>query len=152
MHSGTYILVLKTDRPLRLTIGALGTFEFPAGHYLYVGSALNGLEGRLRRHIQRNKPPHWHIDHLRRHADLVEIWYTPSDERLECRWAEAARTLPDASLPVPRFGASDCTCPAHLVFLPATPDLKAFQARVTARLLAIRPGEAASKAALLAWL
>jgi Uri superfamily endonuclease len=139
MQPGTYILVLKVEQPLRLKIGALGTFAFPAGYYLYVGSALNGLAGRLRRHLRREKPPRWHVDYLRRHADLAEIWYTISDERLECRWAAAARALPGANLPAPRFGASDCACPAHLVHLPAAPNLEAFQAQVTHQVRVLQP-------------
>ncbi len=139
MQPGTYVLVLKVERSLRLRVGALGTFAFPAGYYLYVGSALNGLTGRLRRHLRREKPPRWHIDYLRRHADLIEIWYTVSDVRLECRWAAAARALPGASLPAPHFGASDCACRAHLVYLPVAPDLEAFQARVTHQVQVFQP-------------
>ncbi|MHC4606159.1 MAG: GIY-YIG nuclease family protein [Planctomycetota bacterium] len=118
MKPGTYALVLKTDRPLRLKVGALGRFLFPAGYYVYVGSALNGLEGRLRRHARRRKPCRWHIDYLRRRAEIVEVWTVVSRKRLECRWARAALATPGASVPVPRFGASDCRCPAHLVHLP----------------------------------
>jgi len=130
MRPGTYILVLKLEHPLRLRIGALGEFAFPAGYYLYVGSALNGLERRLERHLRREKRTHWHIDYLLRHAEVVEIWYTISDQRLECHWAAVARALPGASLPAPGFGASDCGCPAHLVYLPTPPDRERFQARI----------------------
>ncbi len=34
-----------------MRIGALGTFDFPRGHYVYIGSALNGLEARIARHL-----------------------------------------------------------------------------------------------------
>jgi Uri superfamily endonuclease len=49
---GTYALLLKLDKQERITIGKLGTFDFPAGYYLYVGSALGpgGLRARLARH------------------------------------------------------------------------------------------------------
>ena len=139
LRPGTYILVLKTERPLRLQIGALGAFEFPAGYYLYVGSALNGLERRLERHLRREKRTHWHIDYLRRHAEVVEVWYTVSEQRLECRWAAVAQALPGARLPVPGFGASDCGCPAHLVYFPTRPDRASFQGRIDHPLLTLRP-------------
>ena len=138
MQPGTYILVLKLEHPLRLRIGALGKFEFPAGYYLYIGSALNGLERRLERHLRREKRLHWHIDYLREHAEVIEIWYSVSAQRLECRWAAVARTLPGARLPVPRFGASDCGCPAHLVYFPTLPDRERFQTQIAHRLRIIR--------------
>jgi Uri superfamily endonuclease len=49
---GTYALLLKLDKQERITVGRLGTFGFPAGYYLYVGSALGpgGLRARLARH------------------------------------------------------------------------------------------------------
>ena len=52
---GSYVLVLKLEEDKRLTIGRLGTFEFPAGLYLYCGSALNGLEARVRRHLRQGQ-------------------------------------------------------------------------------------------------
>lgn len=139
MRPGTYILVLELEHPLRLRVGALGEFEFPAGYYLYVGSALNGLEKRLERHLRREKRLHWHIDHLRRHAEVVEVWYTVSEQRLECRWADIVRRLPGARLPAPRFGASDCGCPAHLVYVPVHPDRESFQDQIDHPLLTFRP-------------
>lgn len=129
-EGGTYCLVLHLPQRTRIAVGRLGLFEFPAGYYLYVGSALNGLAARLTRHRRREKALHWHIDYLLEHAALVETWSAVSPERLECRWAEIARTLPDASLPVPRFGASDCRCPAHLFHFPARPEFSLFVSRV----------------------
>jgi protein phosphatase len=118
VEPGVEPVVLRLKKPVRLRIGALGTFRFPAGYYLYVGSALNGLEGRVRRHLRRNKICRWHIDYLRRRAEVLEVWTVVSKKRLECRWAAAARKMPGASIPAPRFGASDCRCAAHLVHLP----------------------------------
>ena len=46
---GAYALVLHLERKEEITVGRLGTFAFPAGYYLYAGSALGpgGLEARL---------------------------------------------------------------------------------------------------------
>ena len=111
---GSYILVLNLNQDACLTIGRLGTFEFPAGLYLYCGSALNGLEGRIRRHLRRDKKLHWHIDYLAAAADVVEVWWAAGDERLECRWSEAI--IGQGGEVVARwFGSSDCRCPTHLL-------------------------------------
>ena len=38
-ETGTYVLLLHLPDNEQLTIGKLGTFDFPAGWYAYVGSA-----------------------------------------------------------------------------------------------------------------
>ncbi|MFQ6058444.1 MAG: DUF123 domain-containing protein [Anaerolineae bacterium] len=152
---GTYALVLYLDHETRIVIGRLGTFDLPAGYYLYVGSALGpgGLEARLARHFRAEKRLRWHIDYLLEHAQTVEVWTAPSGGRLvtsarsgpepnssyshwaasacqECQWAEIARGLPGATIPVPRFGSSDCRCPAHLVHFATRPSLALFAERI----------------------
>jgi Uri superfamily endonuclease len=126
---GTYVLVMFLDSPTRIVVGALGPLEFDAGYYLYVGSALNGLAGRLRRHCRvDSKKLRWHIDYLRARATLVEVWWTVSAERLECEWAVAVRGLPGVTEPVAGFGASDCRCSSHLFHLVAKPSFDDFAA------------------------
>ena len=44
---GTYQLVLFLPEDITLQVGALGVFRFPAGRYVYTGSALGGLRRRL---------------------------------------------------------------------------------------------------------
>jgi Uri superfamily endonuclease len=138
---GTYALLLKLDKQERITVGKLGTFDFPAGYYLYVGSALGpgGLQARLARHrrvcesspqsspSQTAKKLHWHIDYLLQQAQRIEVWSVASKERLECKWSEAARRLPEAQVPVRGFGSSDCHCPAHLIYFSARPDREQFE-------------------------
>ena len=111
---GSYILVLDLADDTRLAIGRLGTFEFPAGLYLYCGSALNGLEARIRRHLRRDKKHHWHIDYLAAVAPVVEVWWVVDEERWECRWAEAI-TGQGGLVVAKGFGSSDCRCPSHLL-------------------------------------
>lgn len=127
-HKGTYILVLRLDQPARLTIGRLGVFDFPAGYYAYVGSAFGsgGLRGRLKHHLAPAKKPHWHIDYLRQGAVVLEVWYIASETRHEHRWSDVLRSMTGAVVPVPRFGASDCRCVAHLVRFPEKPMLELF--------------------------
>lgn len=125
-HKGTYSLVLRLDQPARLTIGRLGVFDFPAGYYAYVGSAFGsgGLRGRLKHHLASARKLHWHIDYLRQRAAVLEVWYLASETRHEHRWAGALCSMAGAVVPVPRFGASDCKCAAHLVRFPEKPMLE----------------------------
>lgn len=123
---GAYVLALSLDEPQTISIGRLGRFQMPAGWYLYSGSARGpgGLAARLGRHRRRlgsAKRAHWHIDYLRDQATWGGAWARCTRERLECCWAQAFCQLPGARLVVPGFGASDCKCPGHLVYVPELP-------------------------------
>lgn len=132
LAKGSYVLVLALRQPLTLNVGHLGAFHFPAGTYAYTGSALGpgGLAARLAHHRRLSQSPHWHIDYLRLHAHLCEIWSAVSDERLECAWARALFSLPGAQVIAPRFGASDCRCPAHLIYFSQPVRFSAFARQV----------------------
>ena len=124
---GTYVLALWLEAPCELSVGRLGAFRFPAGWYLYVGSAFGpgGLLARLGRHWRRlasGKHAHWHLDYLREQAVWAGAWGCDSSHRLECTWAATLHRLPGAEIVVPGFGASDCRCRTHLVRVPALPD------------------------------
>ena len=141
---GTYILALHLPSAHTVRVGRLGTFDFPAGWYLYIGSAHGpgGLAARLarhRRHLGGAKRPRWHADYFRQEARWGRAWARFGGERLECTWAARLRTLPGAEIVVPGFGASDCRCPAHLIRLPTLPDDAWFAAQFTARRIAV-PG------------
>ncbi len=125
-NKGSYILVIDLAEDTRLTIGRLGTFEFPAGLYLYCGSALNGLEPRIRRHLRRDKKRHWHIDHLTAVAPVVEVWWVLDEERWECRWANAI-TGRGGQVVALGFGSSDCRCSTHLLRWEQRRDLAALR-------------------------
>lgn len=126
-EKGTYVLILTLDKEAAIAVGKLGMFSFPAGYYLYIGSALGGLFARVRRHIQGGKKIHWHIDYLRQKAKVVEIWYMVSEGSLECSWSQAAANLPEAqSLPV-GFGSSECSCRSHLLYFNSKPSFETFR-------------------------
>jgi Uri superfamily endonuclease len=120
---GSYVLILHLAQATLITVGRLGAFEFPAGWYAYAGSALGpgGLASRLAYHQRIEKSHHWHIDYLLDQAEIVEIWWAVEDKRKECVWASALRAIPGARVPVPNFGASDCRCLSHLVYLQQRP-------------------------------
>lgn len=117
---GSYALHLRLAQPLTgLAVGRLGIFDFLPGDYIYLGSARGpgGLRARLAHHARSANRPHWHVDTLRRHAQLVGAWTAQGEQPLECAWSQALSSLPGATLPAPGFGAADCRrgCLAHLV-------------------------------------
>ncbi len=126
-EKGTYALLLALHSDTAVTVGHLGTFTLPAGYYLYIGSGRGGLFQRLRRHLQAEKKLRWHIDYLRQQADVIEVWYLISEQALECIWAQAALALPQARIPIPGFGSSDCRCRSHLVYYPSPPEFELFR-------------------------
>lgn len=116
---GSYALIIRRESGTPLTIGRLGSFAFPAGLYLYAGSALNGLESRVRRHLRRDgdKKRHWHIDYLTAIAPVCQVWWAADEMRRECEWAGIVRER-GGRIVAPGFGASDCRrCPAHFLYL-----------------------------------
>ena len=114
---GTYCLCISLRRELELEIGALGTIGFDQGLYVYVGSALNSLEARVRRHLRTSrgdfKAIHWHIDYLLREpeVDIGGVYVLLSDLREECR---IAGEVGKQGASVKGFGCSDCRCESHL--------------------------------------
>ncbi len=110
----TYQLLIEVTVPLCLTIGRLGTFTFPAGHYVYTGSAVRHIEARIRRHQSQLKKKHWHIDYLLA-APGVILRQVLRHTVPEC---ELNQQVAGAIL-VPGFGASDCRagCLSHLKYL-----------------------------------
>jgi Uri superfamily endonuclease len=127
MGKGTYLLILRLGtHQHRLQVGRLGRFDFAPGYYLYVGSAFGagGLQARLNHHWRQVKTrPHWHIDYLRAHADLVEIWSACCPVPLEQVWGELLRQRDDLAMPIPGFGASDTPLSAHLFYRPVPPSI-----------------------------
>lgn len=113
---GSYILVLEMRRGGTLRSGPFLPLVFPSGLYLYCGSARGpgGIRARVGRHLSGGRSLHWHIDHLLARARPRAVWACSGNERLECEWARAIARQGPFWAPAPRFGASDCRCPAHL--------------------------------------
>lgn len=110
---GTYVLVITLGSDLTTEVGALGTLSFPAGVYLYIGSALGGLDQRVSRHIRHEKTVKWHIDRLTVAADSVIAYESYPDYVPECELASMAGDC--GMVPsVDGFGCSDCSCRTHL--------------------------------------
>lgn len=97
-----------------LTVGKLGTFEFPAAEYVYTGSAKKNMRHRLIRHTTGKKKLRWHIDYLLASED-VAVHRIKVFTRSECEINASTRGI----ILVPRLGASDCklNCISHLKLL-----------------------------------
>lgn len=109
---GAYLLVLVLHRHRTVEVGGLGPIRFPAGGYVYVGSAMRGLGARIERHLRRRKRLHWHVDHLAAVADEAEAFPIVSARRLECELARDVSRVAQGS--VAGFGSTDCSCESHL--------------------------------------
>ncbi len=127
---GSYALVLALDSGADIPVGSLGSRFFPPGFYVYVGSALGGLFSRVRRHVRGGGKTHWHVDYLRRHAGVAEVWYLVSDARWECAWYRTVSTMPRAGVPVAGFGSSGCGCASHLAYFASMPSFEDFRRRL----------------------
>src|SRR5262245_30517552 len=70
---GTYVLILYVAQDGNIAIGSLGKHRVPPGCYAYVGSAFGpgGLRARLTHHVNAASKLHWHIDYLRRQAEII---------------------------------------------------------------------------------
>ena len=110
---GTYLLIMMPPEETSIKVGKLGAIHFKKGSYAYVGSALNGLDQRIQRHLRTDKKVHWHIDYLLPFTEIVEILYKENDKKEECR---IAQVLERNFTHIPGFGCSDCSCRSHLFY------------------------------------
>ena len=121
--SGCYFLVIENAPGKEITIGKLGTFTFPAGFYVYTGSAMNSLKKRIGRHLSINKKLHWHIDYLLAETRIIFAGFIETKERIECQLNSIISGFDKAAALVPRFGSSDCNCKTHLFHFPGVENL-----------------------------
>lgn len=113
MRKGTYVLAISLGEPFAREVGSLGTVSLKKGQYCYVGSAMNGLDQRIERHLRRNKSIRWHIDRLTSFEYNVKAYESYPDSIPECRLASIAESC-GMEPAVKGFGCSDCKCQTHL--------------------------------------
>lgn len=118
---GVYQLLIRVRHPTSISVGALDVCLFPAGWYVYTGSARGGLTQRISRHLRDDKRMHWHIDYLLSVAESVNAFVLPGRARSECRFHA---DLSGGEIIVPGFGSSDCHCRSHLAHFKRRPDIK----------------------------
>jgi len=117
---GIYTLIIKLSKKREVKIGRLGTFVFPKGYYAYTGSAQNGLEKRINRHLSSEKKFHWHIDYLLRYAKVIKV-VRYVGRKDECELNNVAGQSTGATQIVKKFGSSDCNCVTHLYYFENIP-------------------------------
>jgi Uri superfamily endonuclease len=122
-RAGTYALLLWSAAHRRIQVGRLGAIQLRRGWYVYVGSARGpgGVRARLAHHLRVARRPHWHVDYLRRHAAIREIWTSYDARADEHRWARVLAAAEGAQAPCAGFGSSDCSCGNHLFFFRQRP-------------------------------
>lgn len=129
VFAGAYALQLHLSHSQQIQVGKFARTIFPAGNYIYLGSAFGpgGLRARLGRHLRGTGKPHWHIDYLRCKAEVQTVGYVlagqeNSQQPLECIWSQALAGFSEAFIPLTGFGAGDCHsgCQAHLVGFPTS--------------------------------
>lgn len=110
----SYQLRIDVARPVRITVGRLGRFLFPAGRYVYSGSAKRNIDARLARHLRKEKAMRWHIDWLLASSGVRVVSVVRSGEA-ECTLNQKIKGI----ILVPGFGSSDCRsgCGSHLRYL-----------------------------------
>ena len=115
IRKGTYILIL--DMPeTQMKFGALGIADIPEGTYCYVGSAMNGLDQRIGRHLSRNKKMRWHIDRLTEKCLRIEAYEAITHGTTECELGKLVLESGGSGF-IKGFGSSDCKCSTHLFVL-----------------------------------
>lgn len=110
---GTYILIIELKEGKIIEVGKLGKIFFKKGFYVYVGSAFNGLEQRIDRHLRKNKKIHWHIDYFLNFSEIKMVLFKESKIKQECK---IAAMLGKQLVSIAGFGCSDCTCDSHLFY------------------------------------
>lgn len=112
---GSYILIIENTEDREIGVGKLGIINFRQGFYAYVGSAMGGIEARIKRHLRDDKKLFWHIDYLLSEMVVVGVIFAELMERYECRLAKRLSSSFDN---VASFGSSDCRCRSHLFYSP----------------------------------
>lgn len=110
---GCYILIIELKENKKIQVGKIGNIDFKKGFYAYVGSALNGLEQRINRHLREEKKIHWHIDYLLQYGGIIKVLNKENDKKEECNFV---KKFEEKLCSIPNFGCSDCTCNSHLFY------------------------------------
>lgn len=110
---GSYVLIIWLKHDQEIEVGKLGRIFFKKGYYAYIGSALNGIEKRVERHLRKEKKIRWHIDYLLQYGEIVNVFIKESVKKEEC---EIAKKFTPYFLCIEKFGCSDCKCKSHLFY------------------------------------
>jgi endonuclease-3 len=118
---GVYTLIIRSSRPRRIRVGRHLSVFLERGLYLYTGSALGrgsaSLEGRISRHLVREKKRFWHIDRILSSDSMrvVSVIFASTTSRIECKINTALLKDVGIGVPMRGVGSTDCGCKAHFL-------------------------------------
>lgn len=121
VDSGFYQLVIRLWQERDMWVGRHGRFSFPAGFYVYTGSAKRGLESRIARHLRTRKRMRWHIDYLLRYGRILVVKRYTTGDRSECELSQRVEKVRGSRIVAAGFGSSDCRCSSHLFYFQRNP-------------------------------
>jgi len=115
VRKGTYCLLIHQKANEKIVIGQEGKLSFDKGYYVYIGSAMNSLEGRIQRHLSKYKKLHWHVDYLldNPQSSINKVYFSDDEVKHEC---DLAKSIAENGKEVQGFGCSDCKCNSHLIY------------------------------------
>jgi len=125
---GIYLLLIFLKKDTHIRIGKLGDINFEKGRYIYVGSAQNSLETRIKRHLSENKKLFWHIDYLlnNKNASIEKVYYKLTNKKSdECKYA---KLISKKNSVINKFGSSDSKCKSHLIHVKNIESIKPIMA------------------------
>ena len=96
---GTYCIIIHLKEKTTIEVGKKGHITFKRGYYVYVGSALNSLKSRLKRHLSSNKKLFWHVDYLlaSSNAKIIDIVFAVDEGKWECHLASKIANKGDSN-------------------------------------------------------
>ena len=113
---GSYCLIIHLKKNEIIKVGNLySKLKLNKGYYVYIGSAMNSLIPRIKRHLSQEKKLHWHIDYLlqNKNTKIEEVLFNISNNKIECKLAQR---ISKKGAGIPKFGCSDCKCNSHLIY------------------------------------
>ncbi|MFO7881382.1 MAG: GIY-YIG nuclease family protein [Kosmotogaceae bacterium] len=103
MNTGSYLLFIKVSRRIEVS-SKKSDWTIEPGLYIYVGSAMSTLTGRIKRHLTEKKKKHWHIDFLTSRSEIFLILLLPSETKVE---KDISQFVSKFGIPIKGFGSTD---------------------------------------------
>jgi Uri superfamily endonuclease len=144
---GVYTLIICSTEPCKVLAGRRHSVALERGLYLYTGSALGrgstSLEGRIGRHLSREKRDFWHIDRIlsSESVHVISVILAKTTTRSECKVNTELLKDSGISVLVRGIGASDCRCKSHFLAAKDRPDALKRKIKSSYARLGLRPYE-----------
>ena len=116
-EKGFYILILELESGRTIKVDLLPAKYFQPGFYPYVRQAKRRLKRRIARHLRGRKKIFWYIHYFDSKATIRDVW-TKADYLDKCTMVLGIlKLIKKARIVQEKFGASDCRCCGHLIYL-----------------------------------